>query len=427
MSKWAKYSKKYNKEWEKEDGLKEWILSVPGDEKHAACKFCKTTVRAHHADLVNHSKTEKHKKNATPFSNMRTLFQSGISKIKASNAVKASELKLAAHIACHSSIRTVDHLGELVKDISCKDLSLHRTKCTALVNKVLGPSMFSDLRRDIGDSDYSLIIDESTDNTMKKKLCIVVRYPSYEKKRIVTSFAGLVELERGTAEAVTTALLEFLEKHMKLDVKKCIGLGTDGCNTMSGAHNSVISKLREVNPHVTHIKCICHSLQLCTSYAMKKLPSHLEYMLSQTYRYFSSSVLRQQKYANLYSTINVGEQPLKILQLCDTRWLAIAPCLSRILHQYDELKLHFEISKHEDYAADLLYQMYKDPANKAFLAFLNPIVSQVNRVNKMFEADQCNVSKLLAELISLYQSVLIRLMMPRTFSSQQAVINFDVS
>lgn len=344
MSKWAKYSKKYNKEWEKEDGLKEWILSVPGDEKHAACKFCKTTVRAHHADLVNHSKTEKHKKNATPFSNMRTLFQSGISKIKASNAVKASELKLAAHIACHSSIRTVDHLGELVKDISCKDLSLHRTKCTALVNKVLGPSMFSDLRRDIGDSDYSLIIDESTDNTMKKKLCIVVRYPSYEKKRIVTSFAGLVELERGTAEAVTTALLEFLEKHMKLDVKKCIGLGTDGCNTMSGAHNSVISKLREVNPHVTHIKCICHSLQLCTSYAMKKLPSHLEYMLSQTYRYFSSSVLRQQKYANLYSTINVGEQPLKILQLCDTRWLAIAPCLSRILHQYDELKLHFEVS-----------------------------------------------------------------------------------
>ncbi|XP_050710100.1 uncharacterized protein LOC126994878 [Eriocheir sinensis] len=119
-------------------------------------------------------------------------------------------------------------------------------------------------------------------------------------------------------------------------------------------------------------------------------------------------------------------KPLKILQLCDTRWLAIAPCLSRILHQYDELKLHFEISKHEDYAADLLYQMYKDPANKAFLAFLNPIVSQVNRVNKMFEADQCNVSKLLAELISLYQSVLIRLMMPRTFSSQQAVINFDV-
>ncbi len=71
--------------------------------------------------------------------------------------------------------------------------------------------------------------------------------------------------------------------------------------------------------------------------------------------------------------------------------------------------------------------MYRDPANKASLAFLQPIVSQVNRVNKMFEADKCDVSKLLAELMSLYQSVLMRLMIPRTFSSWQAVINFDVS
>lgn len=192
MSKWSKYKKKYNKEWEKEDGLKEWILSVVGDETVASCKFCRTTIRAHHTDLVSHSKTEKHKKNATPFSNMRTLFQTGVSKIKASNTIKANELKLAVHIACHSSIRTVDHLGEVVKEISCKDLSLHRTKCTALITKVLGPNMVQELRRDIGDSDYSLIIDEITDGTMKKKLCVVMRYPSYEKKKIITSFAGLV-------------------------------------------------------------------------------------------------------------------------------------------------------------------------------------------------------------------------------------------
>lgn len=56
-------------------------------------------------------------------------------------SVKISELKLAAHIACHSSVNTIDHLAELVRDISCKEIALHRTKCTALVNKVLGPCM----------------------------------------------------------------------------------------------------------------------------------------------------------------------------------------------------------------------------------------------------------------------------------------------
>ncbi|KAK3863207.1 hypothetical protein Pcinc_030997 [Petrolisthes cinctipes] len=161
--------------------------------------------------------------------------------------------------------------------------------------------MLSNLLNDIGDSEYSLIIDESTDISARKKLCVVVRYPSCKKRRILTSFLGLIELQR----AVPDALIEFLERCVKLNVKRCTGLATDGCNTMVGAHNSVISRFRELNPNITHIKCICHSLQLCTSYAMKKLPPHLEFMVAETHRYFANSTLRQQKYVALYATINL--------------------------------------------------------------------------------------------------------------------------
>ncbi|XP_063878277.1 uncharacterized protein LOC135110181 isoform X2 [Scylla paramamosain] len=71
--------------------------------------------------------------------------------------------------------------------------------------------------------------------------------------------------------------------------------------------------------------------------------------------------------------------------------------------------------------------MYSNPANRLYLAFLQPVVSQVNRVNKMFESDNCNVNKLLVDLMSLYQSILLRLMMPRTFSTWKAVTDFDVN
>ncbi|KAK3892497.1 hypothetical protein Pcinc_003728 [Petrolisthes cinctipes] len=191
MGKWTKYERKYKKDWEKEDGFKERIAGVPGDDTVAACKFCNTTVRAHHSDLVNHKSTEKHKKNALPFSNMRTLFQSGIPRSGSiTNSAKVNELKLAAHIACHSNIKTVDHLGELVKEISGKEtaLSLHRTKCSALINQVLGPCMMKELCSDISDTEYSLIIYENTDITTEKKLAVVVRYPSFSKKKIITSF-----------------------------------------------------------------------------------------------------------------------------------------------------------------------------------------------------------------------------------------------
>lgn len=64
MGKWAKYSKRYKKEWENEANLKEWILAVEGDDSKAACKFCNNTLRAHHSDLMTHAATVKHKRNA---------------------------------------------------------------------------------------------------------------------------------------------------------------------------------------------------------------------------------------------------------------------------------------------------------------------------------------------------------------------------
>lgn len=105
-------------------------------------------------------------------------------------------------------------------------------------------------------------------------------------------------------------------------------------------------------------------------------------MVSQTYSWFLNATQRLQKYSELYKNINVGESPLKILQLSDTRWLAISECINRILSQYVELKLHFLLTKDSDrsYAAELLYQMYSDNINLIYLKFLQPIVSELNRL-----------------------------------------------
>ena len=42
-----------------------------GDDSKVMCRFCKCEIRAHHADLVQHASTDKHKRNASPFSSMR--------------------------------------------------------------------------------------------------------------------------------------------------------------------------------------------------------------------------------------------------------------------------------------------------------------------------------------------------------------------
>ena len=246
------------------------------------------------------------------------------------------------------------------------------------------------------------------------------------KKCIVTTFLGIIALESGTAEGILNAVVQFLDTN-KLQVEKCIGLATDGCNVMCGRNNSVITKFQAVCPRVVHIRCICHSIQLCSSYALKTLPHNIEFMVAETYNWFCHSTVRQQKYKQLYSCINVGEEPLKILKVSDIRWLSIAPCVQRVLDQYEELKLHFQLVKDEEcnYTAELLYQMYCTPENKLYLLFLKPILLELNRVNKLFQLDKGSPVKLLGELITLYSTMLLRVVKPTTFSTWSAVLAFD--
>lgn len=131
---------------------------------------------------MSHAKTEKHKK-AMALAKSAKLCKSlfAIYKLVLSEKTKIAELKIAAYIAEHSALQTVDHLIEVLPQLdplsdALKNLKLHRTKCSMLIKNVLSPSMLEDLIEEIGDFPYSLTIDESTDLSTQKVLCIMVRF-----------------------------------------------------------------------------------------------------------------------------------------------------------------------------------------------------------------------------------------------------------
>lgn len=98
-----------------------------------------------------------------------------------SDRQKICDLKLAMFIANHSAIRSVDHLGELLKhigDSQFSNLELHRTKCSKLIMNVIAPVFLNELIEDIGTSSYSIILDESTDIGTNKYMAFCVRYYS---------------------------------------------------------------------------------------------------------------------------------------------------------------------------------------------------------------------------------------------------------
>ena len=149
---WGKYKKHYNPKWENEKGLKEWIRRVPGDDTRVLCTICNKTQRAHHADLIKHSKSVAHVTAVKGRGSGAAKFLAAkvtVQPVDLSQNVnqKSTDLKLATYVACHTSINAVDHLGETVSSCaeSCqcgknylKTLQLHRTKCTNLIKNVIG-------------------------------------------------------------------------------------------------------------------------------------------------------------------------------------------------------------------------------------------------------------------------------------------------
>ncbi len=97
-----------------------------------------------------------------------------------------------------------------------------------------------------------------------------------------------------------------------------------------------------------------------------------------------------------------------------TRWLSIYDCCFRILNQWDELKLHFQLTKDHQrcYDAEILHQMYSDPVNKLYLLFLMPFLQEFNRINKLFQLDRGNPFKMLECLLIFFRSLISRVVRP---------------
>ena len=163
------------------------MVPIDGDEYKAFCKVCKVELKMHKNDLRKHAESRKHLQKCKNNEDLLTtkpidqLFRPTVSE-----AQKIAEIHTSVFVAKHAALLSVDHLVLLVPkifpdSIIASSLKLHRTKCTALLVNLVSPCLFKELIEDIGDSFYSLIIDESASVSQDKMIAVCVRYFSQKK------------------------------------------------------------------------------------------------------------------------------------------------------------------------------------------------------------------------------------------------------
>ena len=127
-----------------EDAFKNWFQEVPGKKTNAFCRVSGAEIRTHKNDLTKHADSVKHKKQVcywtSATNNRKILFKK--------RKVSTFEILLSIHIACHASMRSVDHLTDLIKahisgTFSINEtIKIHHTKCSAFICKVIAPDIF---------------------------------------------------------------------------------------------------------------------------------------------------------------------------------------------------------------------------------------------------------------------------------------------
>jgi hypothetical protein len=184
---------------------------------------------------------------------------------------------------------------------------LHRSKCACLIKNNILPALKTDLIDGFQNKKYAIILDESTDISTQKHLCMLVRSLSDKRKEILTGFIGLIPVQEAIGEKIFNLTDEKI-KRCGQSLANCIGFAADGASNMVGSNNSVWCRQKAVSPFFVQHKCVCHSLALCIHYAVSNLQENIGFLLSEIPSWFRHSELRLEAYKELFRVMDTATE-----------------------------------------------------------------------------------------------------------------------
>ncbi|XP_028552930.1 zinc finger MYM-type protein 1-like [Dendrobium catenatum] len=117
------------------------------------------------------------------------------------------------------------------------------------------------IMKDIGNSYFSIIVDESRDVSTKEKFAIAVRYVD-KLGQVIERFIGIKHVTFTNAVTLKAAIEDILAKH-SLSIQRMRGQGYDAASNMRGEFHGLKALILKDNLQVFYVHCFAHQLQLC--------------------------------------------------------------------------------------------------------------------------------------------------------------------
>ncbi|XP_052182037.1 uncharacterized protein LOC127794821 [Diospyros lotus] len=187
--------------------------------------------------------------------------------------------------------------------------------------------------KDIGDSFFSILVDESRDVSTKEQMSIVLRYVN-NSGQVNERFIGFEHVSSTTALSLKAAIDKTFSKY-NLSLSRLRGQGYDGASNMQDEFNGLKSLILKENPCAFYIHYFAHQLQLAlVAVAKKNTPiSNFFHLVADVVNIVGASFKRcdhlREKQANIVAKVlENGEilsgrglnQETTLQRSGDTRW-----------------------------------------------------------------------------------------------------------
>ncbi|XP_040297427.1 zinc finger BED domain-containing protein 5-like [Bufo bufo] len=225
------------------------------------------------------------------------------------------------------------------------------------------------------DKRFALQFDEAIDSN---KDCLFIAYVRFEMPNSLCEdllFCKYVR-DRATAEELFKMLDCFLTEN-GLKWENCMGVCSDGAQTMAGMRKGLRTLIKKVSPNAEWTHCILHREAL----ASRHLSSELNEVMTDIIGVVNLIKTRPLK-TRVFSAIceEMGAEHQAVLFHSEARWLSQGKVLSRVFELREEIRMFLEQEHKYDVA-----RKFSDVNFLMKLAYLSDIFGKLNELNLQFQ------------------------------------------
>ena len=132
----------------------------------------------------------------------------------------------------------------------------------------------------------------------------------------------------------------------------------------------------------------------------------LEELTTDVWYYFQKSSKRLREFEQFQRFVEV--KPHKLLKECQTQWLSLEACVSRLIKQYGTLVSYFQSTDNKQAVVRRVLNVLEKPTTKAYLFFLSVALPIVNNFNECMQQQSPVVNVLQQELDGLVRKLTLR-------------------